>query len=162
MNWSRWLAVLFGSWAGCLWAAQFPVTDAQGLQNALPLAAVNGQADAITLAAGYFAGNLNFQSALSGSLTIQGAAGTTNTDITIDGADGGRDLNLACTAKPPRLPRFPAQLEFPGTSRILVNGRVVCRALKLRAWPKLKLATCKRAIPTHPYEPKHPPQDISQ
>lgn len=89
---------LFALWAGAVTAAQFPVSDAQGLQNALTLAAVNGEDDVITLAAGYYAGNFNFNSAESGSLTIQGAAGTTNSDITIDGGGGGRDLNLVCTA----------------------------------------------------------------
>jgi hypothetical protein len=98
VNWSRCLAAGLGLWAGAVSAAEFPVTDAQGLQNALTLAAVNGEDDVITLAAGYYAGNFNFNSAESGSLTIQGATGTTNTDITIDGAGGGRDLNLACTA----------------------------------------------------------------
>ena len=88
----------FALWTGAVTAAQFPVSDAQGLQNALTLAAINGEDDVITLAAGYYAGNFNFNSAASSSLTIQGAAGTTNTDITIDGAGGGRDLNLACTA----------------------------------------------------------------
>ena len=78
-------------------AVDFHVTTAQELQNALTLAAANGADDTIYLAAGYYTGNFNFNSTENRSLTLQGESGTTNTDITIDGAGTGRDMNLANT-----------------------------------------------------------------
>jgi hypothetical protein len=80
---------------GAARAVDFHVTTAQELQNALTLAAANGADDAIYLAAGYYTGNFNFNSAENRSLVLQGEPGTTNTDITIDGAGTGRDMNLA-------------------------------------------------------------------
>lgn len=71
------------------------MTTAQELQNALTLAAANGADDNIYLAAGYYTGNFNFNSAENRSLLLQGEPGTTNTQITIDGAGTGRDMNLA-------------------------------------------------------------------
>lgn len=96
----KWLA------AGCVWVvawawargADFHVTTAQELQNALTLAAANGAADNIYLAAGYYTGNFNFNSAEAFALTIQGEAGTDRTQITIDGAGTGRSLALSCSA----------------------------------------------------------------
>jgi predicted outer membrane repeat protein len=76
-------------------AVDFHVTTAQELQNALTLAAANGADDTIHLAAGYYTGNFNFNSTENRSLVLQGEPGTTNTDITIDGAGTGRDMNLA-------------------------------------------------------------------
>jgi hypothetical protein len=75
----------------------FHVTTAQELQNALTLAAANGADDTISLGAGYYTGNFNFTSTENRSLVLQGEPGTTNTDITIDGAGTGRDMNLANT-----------------------------------------------------------------
>ena len=76
-------------------AVDFHVTTAQELQNALTLAAANGADDNIYLAAGYYTGNFNFNSAENRNLLVQGEPGTTNTAITIDGAATGRDMNLA-------------------------------------------------------------------
>ena len=76
-------------------AVGYHVTTAQELQNALTDAAANGADDIIYLAAGYYTGNFNFNSAENRSLLIQGEDGTTNTQITIDGAGTGRDMNLA-------------------------------------------------------------------
>ena len=73
------------------------MTTAQELQNALTLAAANGADDNIYLAAGYYTGNFNFNSAENRALLLQGEAGTTNTQISIDGAGTGRDMNLANT-----------------------------------------------------------------
>ncbi len=75
----------------------YHVTTAQELQNALTLAAANGADDNIYLAAGYYTGNFNFNSAENRALLLQGEAGTTNTQISIDGAGTGRDMNLANT-----------------------------------------------------------------
>ena len=76
-------------------AVDFHVTTAQELQNALTLASANGADDVIYLAAGYYTGNFNYNSAEAGSLTLQGETGTTNTQITIDGAGTGRSMNLS-------------------------------------------------------------------
>ena len=78
-------------------AVDFHVTTAQELQNALTLAAANGADDNIYLAAGYYTGNFNFNSAENRALLLQGETGTTNTQISIDGAGTGRDMNLANT-----------------------------------------------------------------
>ncbi len=78
-------------------AVDFHVTSAQELQTALTLAAANGANNNIYLAAGYYTGNFNFNSAQNMPLIIQGEPGTTNTQITIDGAGTGRDLNLVNT-----------------------------------------------------------------
>jgi len=76
-------------------AVDFHVTTAQELQNALTFAAANGADDNIYLAAGYYTGNFNFNSTENRSLVLQGEVGTTNTQVTIDGAGTGRDMNLA-------------------------------------------------------------------
>ena len=78
-------------------AVDYHVATAQDLQNALTSSAADGADDYIYLAAGYYTGNFNFNSAENYSLTIQGEPGTTNTAITIDGAATGRDMNLANT-----------------------------------------------------------------
>jgi len=80
-----------------VYAVDFHVATAQDLQNALTSSAADGADDNIYLAAGYYTGNFNFNSAENYSLTIQGEPGTTNTAITIDGAGTGTDLNLANT-----------------------------------------------------------------
>jgi hypothetical protein len=72
------------------YAVDFHVATAQDLQNALTSAAADGADDNIYLAAGYYTGNFNFNSAENYSLTIQGEPGTTNTAITIDGAGRAR------------------------------------------------------------------------
>ncbi len=78
-----------------LLAVETNVTTAQELQNALTLFAANGADDTIHLTNGYYVGNFNFNSFEAKSLTLLGAA---NTDVTIDGAGGGRALNLSSTA----------------------------------------------------------------
>ena len=79
------------------YGVDYHVATAQDLQNALTSSAADGADDYIYLAAGYYTGNFNFNSAENYSLTIQGEPGTTNTAITIDGAATGRDVNLANT-----------------------------------------------------------------
>lgn len=84
-----------------LWSAlaeEFHVATAQELQNALTQAAANGSDDTIHVAAGYYAGNFNFNSAEAGSLTLQGEAGTSNTNITIDSGGTGISMNLYSSA----------------------------------------------------------------
>ena len=88
-------AILFG--LPQVQAVDYHVTTAQELQNALTSAAANGADDNIYLAAGYYTGNFNFNSTENRSLLLQGEVGTTNTQITIDGAATGRDMNLANT-----------------------------------------------------------------
>ena len=83
---------------GTAWAADFHVTTAQELQNALTLAAANSANDTIYLAAGYYIGNFNFNSAEAFDLTIQGESATDRAQITIDGDGVGRALNLTCSA----------------------------------------------------------------
>jgi hypothetical protein len=90
-------ALLLLGWVQPVRATDFHVTTAQELQSALTLAAANGADDNIYLAAGYYTGNFNFSSTENRSLLIQGETGTTNTQITIDGAGTGRDINLANT-----------------------------------------------------------------
>lgn len=94
--------VVLGGWllASALGAgaADFHATTAQEFQNALTLAAANGAADTIYLAAGYYTGNFNFNSAEAYALAIQGEAGTDRTQITIDGAGTGRSLAISCSA----------------------------------------------------------------
>ena len=87
-----------GEAVGTAWAADFHVTTAQELQNALTLAAANGANDTIYLAAGYYIGNFNFNSDEAFELTIQGEPGTDRAQITIDGDGVGRALNLTCSA----------------------------------------------------------------
>jgi hypothetical protein len=74
------------------------VATAQDLQSALTAAAANGGPSTIQLAAGYYSGNFNFNSAQAYSLTLQGAQGTTNTQIVIDGAGTGLSMSLSCSA----------------------------------------------------------------
>jgi hypothetical protein len=76
----------------------FHVATAQDLQNALTLAAANGADDNIYLANGYYVGSFNFNSTEARNLTLLPEPGLTNTDITIDGAGGGRALNLSSSA----------------------------------------------------------------
>jgi hypothetical protein len=78
-------------------AVDFHVTTAQDLQNALTLAAANGADDTIYLAAGYYTGNFNFNSAEPNSLTLQAESGVTNNQVTIDGAGMGRTMSLSCS-----------------------------------------------------------------
>ncbi len=79
-------------------ADNFHVANGQALQNALTTAAANGADDVIYLAAGYYGGNFNFNSAEARSLTLQGEPGTTNTQITVDGTGTGISLSLSCSS----------------------------------------------------------------
>jgi len=90
------LVALFGLAAACQ-AVDFHVTSAQALQNALTLAAANGSDNNVYLAAGYYSGNFNYNSADANALTLQAESGVTNSQITIDGAGTGRTMNLSCS-----------------------------------------------------------------
>lgn len=79
-------------------AAEFHVTTAQELQNALTAAAANGEGDTVYVAAGYYTGNFNFNSAEAYDLTVQAESGVANHEITVDGAGTGRSMNLTATA----------------------------------------------------------------
>jgi hypothetical protein len=87
---------LFGLAAACQ-AVDFHVTSAQSLQNALTLAAANGSDNNVYLAAGYYSGNFNYNSADPNALTLQAESGVTNNQITLDGAGTGRTMSLSCS-----------------------------------------------------------------
>ena len=79
-------------------AVDFHVATAQDLQNALTLAANNGADDIIYLTNGYYIGNFNFNSAEARNLSLLAETNVANTQITLDGAGGGRALNLSSSA----------------------------------------------------------------
>jgi hypothetical protein len=76
-------------------ATDFHVATAQDLQNALTAAAGNGADNTIWLTNGYYTGNFSYNSSATYSLTVWPEVGSTN--VAIDGAGGGRGLNIACT-----------------------------------------------------------------
>ena len=78
-------------------AVDFHVATAQELQNALTLAAANDADDNIYLTNGYYTGNFNFNSTEARNLTLQAEPGVTSDQVTIDGAGGGRAMNLTCS-----------------------------------------------------------------
>ena len=75
-------------------AVDFHVATAQDLQNALAVASGNGANNNLWLTNGYYTGNFSYNSAATYSLTVWPETGSTN--VTIDGAAGGRGLNIAC------------------------------------------------------------------
>ena len=75
-------------------AVDFHVATAQDLQNALTLAAANGANNNIYVTNGYYIGNFNYNSAAGYNLAVTNEPGVTNTQITLDGAGGGRALSL--------------------------------------------------------------------
>jgi len=89
--------VVLGAWFALTSAraVDFHVATAQALQNALTTAAGNSTDNVIYLGAGYYTGNFNYSSTGTNNLTLQGEAGTTNADITIDGAGTGRSMSLS-------------------------------------------------------------------
>ncbi len=87
--------VAFAALIGAARAADFHVTTAQELQSALTVAAANGVADTIYLAAGYYVGNFNYNGTESFSLTVQAEDGVSRNDITIDPNGTGRGLTIS-------------------------------------------------------------------
>jgi predicted outer membrane repeat protein len=79
-------------------AGTFNVSDAAGLRGALITAAANGQDDVIVLAAGTYAtGGTPFTASNeSKTLTIQGANGTTRSQVVLDGGGTSRVLDFGC------------------------------------------------------------------
>ena len=75
-------------------AVDYHVATAQQLQNALTLAAANGANNNIYITNGYYTGNFNYNSSAGYNLVITNEPGVTNTQITLDGAGGGRALNI--------------------------------------------------------------------
>ena len=92
-------------------AMDYHVATAQQLQNALTLAAANGANNNIYITNGYYIGNFNYNSTAATSLTISNEPGIANTQITIDGAGGGRALSITSS----------------GTSAITVAGLTFSR-----------------------------------
>jgi hypothetical protein len=96
---SMWLAALGLAVAReQLRAADFHVTTAQGLQNALTAAAHNGADNNIYLTNGYYEGNFNYNSSEANNLTLLPEPGVTNTAVTIDGAGVGSGLSISSSA----------------------------------------------------------------
>jgi hypothetical protein len=87
-------------------AVDYHVATAQDLQNALTLAAANGANNNIYVTNGYYIGNFNYNSSAGYNLVVTNEPGVTNTQITIDGAGGGRALSITSS----------------GTSAITVSG----------------------------------------
>src|SRR5450759_42261 len=79
-------------------AGTFNVSDAAGLRGALITAATNGQDDVIVLAAGTYAtGGTPFTASNENkTLTIQGANGTTRSQVVLDGGGTSRVLDFGC------------------------------------------------------------------
>ncbi|MCW5552569.1 MAG: right-handed parallel beta-helix repeat-containing protein [Verrucomicrobiae bacterium] len=82
--------------AGAARAEVLTATTAQELQNYLTTAAGNGEDNTIYIAAGYYAGNFNYNNTdpNSYSLTLQAASDAANNEITLDGGGGGRALSI--------------------------------------------------------------------
>ena len=76
-------------------AADFHVATAQDLQNALTAAGGNGANNNIWLTNGYYTGTFSYNSSATYSLTVWTEPNATN--VAIDGAAGGRGLNITCT-----------------------------------------------------------------
>ncbi|MBN1670772.1 MAG: hypothetical protein JXR37_07060 [Kiritimatiellae bacterium] len=106
-------------------ADDFHVTTAQELQSALTQAAGNGVHDVVYLAAGYYIGNFNFNSAESFDLTVRGETGTARSEITIDPDGTGRGLNVSCS----------------GTANVTVQGITILRDCGDSAKGALRVAT---------------------
>ena len=80
-------------------AATFNVTDVAGLRSALLTAATNGEDDVIVLAAGTYAtGDTTFAFVTNetNTLTLQGAVGTTRSQVVLDGGGTSQVLNFGC------------------------------------------------------------------
>jgi len=91
-----WLGALtLGALGTQVRAVDFHCATAQNLQNALTLAAANGATNNLYLANGYYVGNFNYNSSGTNNLTLLPEPGLTNTGITLDGAGGGRALNVS-------------------------------------------------------------------
>ena len=95
---------LFALLIGVVWigppstasAAEFHVTNAAELQDALDEAEINGVDDVIYLAAGTYEGNFIYAppGTEHKSLTITGESGTSAADIILDGQGSGKTLEL--------------------------------------------------------------------
>jgi hypothetical protein len=95
---------LFALLIGVVWigppstasAAEFHVTNAAELHDALDAAESNNEDDIIYLAAGTYEGNFLYAPLVTEhkSLTITGETGTSAADIILDGQNNGITLNL--------------------------------------------------------------------
>ncbi|MEN8150870.1 MAG: right-handed parallel beta-helix repeat-containing protein [Planctomycetota bacterium] len=74
--------------------AEFEVSDATGLTDALVVALTNGEDNVILLAAGTYKGNFVYRTNDDRSITIRGADGTTRDGVVLDGGGTGRVLDL--------------------------------------------------------------------
>jgi len=79
-------------------AVDFHVATPQDLQNALTSAAGNGSDNNIWITNGYYTGTFNYNSVAGHNLAIQAETNLVNTNVTIDGGGGGRDLNITVSA----------------------------------------------------------------
>jgi hypothetical protein len=132
--------------SGLAGAADFHVTNAQQLQNALTVAAADGAADNIYLAAGTYLGNFDYNSSESYDLTIEGEPGTATTNIIVNGAGAGRSLSMSCYA--------PANLTIQGITfiRNCGNGQNSWGALRCSTTnADVSISGCNFPLPANAY-----------
>ena len=82
-----------------LWGAEFCVTNAAELQNALSTAATNGQDDTIKVVQGTYSGNFEYNSGKGHSITLLGGYYTGCTSRVVDPANtvlDGHGRSLLC------------------------------------------------------------------
>jgi hypothetical protein len=91
------LAVVVSLSAVSARAVDFHVSTAQGLQNALTAAEGNGANNNIWLTNGYYSGTFSYSSTANFNLNVMTETNLNNTQVTIDGAAGGVDLNINCS-----------------------------------------------------------------
>lgn len=129
--------------AGTAWSAEFTATTAQELQNHLTTAAGNQENNTIYIAAGYYAGNFNYNNTHpeSYSLTLQNAPGTPNHEITLDGGGGGRALSITSAG--------PGKTRVVGLTFSRNSGSTTVGALRIVGQPSadIELNGCRFLSP---------------
>jgi len=137
---------MFGLATTCR-AVDYHVSTAQNLQNALTLAASDGANDNIYLTNGYYVGNFNYNNSGTNNLTLLPEPGLTNTGITIDGAGGGRALNLSSSGNGNNL--FTIQ----GVTFLRNCGSPSIGALRIGAGPgaTILVSGCQFLSPTNTF-----------
>jgi len=139
--------IIMAAWLACplLHATDYHVATAQALQNALTLAAADGANDNIYVTNGYYVGNFNYNNTGTNNLTLLPEPGLTNTGITIDGAGGGRALNISSSGNGNNV--FTVQ----GITFLRNCGSSTIGALRIGAGPgaTLVVSGCRFLSPTN-------------